>query len=131
MTFTRILFLFFSSLFLCSCVSSRSEVTGRDSQHTLERSRVVDTISLIDTIRVELRGDTLFHERVRYRDRILTRIDTLLRVDTLTLVQREMAPARASQTSKLWGYRLILLVLLLGLLAKVLYKICKGLSIIK
>lgn len=114
--------LFVVTLLLAGC-GSRTISQEEASIKYEYRDRVLrDSIHWIDTVRIATAGDTVFVDRVRYRDRIRECHDTVRLKDTIKVVyeKRGISPRRRS-SHPFWFY-LLLGVLLLCLFVYLRYK---------
>lgn len=107
---------FFPFLALLESCGCRQVAVENETIHYAYHDRHhLDSVYIVDTVRIASEGDTVFVDRIRYRDRLREQCDTVLRCDTVRIVQE--VPQRASRRPRspsvgFYGFLLLLGALL-------------------
>ena len=110
-TFTLALSMVIIALALPSCKSVEPTTLHHATQHYTTLHNSVDTIFIRDSVfvREHMAGDTIFRDRIQYRDRWRTRIihDTVITTDSIVQViehppERYIPPFYKHCTTILW-----------------------------
>lgn len=109
-------------LLLIGCRSVPPPVVSgeKSAAATTSRAMVADTVRVVDTVRVTEHGDTVWVEKIKWRERLRVRVDTFTseRVDTVLVTATKVEKSRARHSWGEWVIPVLTLIAAILILLK-------------